>query len=171
MNSMTRRPSRALSATARPPGTAVTVAGSCRPRMSAACATMSWRMSAAGRILREHARDLAGGVHQQVFAPGLAHRVDQVLDEQALEPHRQGLDAGGFPGFDQRVRDVAHRLAAVEPRDLRVFVAGVEDALLLHRRAGWPLPKRGRPCRTRRRSRPARGPPRGRGHRRYRRPR
>ena len=46
-------------------------------------------------------------------------------------PIGSGLMSDGFPRLDERVGDVAHRLAAVEPRDLGVLVGRGEDALLL----------------------------------------
>ena len=45
----------------------------------------------------------------------------KISDDHALRAHRERGHSLSLPCFDERVRDVAHRLAAVEPGHDRVL--------------------------------------------------
>ena len=84
---------------------------------ASASRTIDSRMSLAGRLRVQHAGDLAGRIVDQFGAVGRFGRGDEVVQQHALQRHRQRPQPELVPGLDHIVAVVARGLAGVGAGD------------------------------------------------------
>src|SRR5262245_50235337 len=73
--------------------------------------------------LAQPAAALPGGVVQEIVPPGGERRRPHLAPQDPLERHRQRTEPGSLPAIDERVPDVARRLAGVGARDDELLAA------------------------------------------------